>query len=69
MDGLLGALGGSIVEAIATILIGMFLLGIPLALFEGLFGRGASRGKDGLYREDLSAQELYERRLRNSRRR
>lgn len=67
MSDLLASFGGAVISLVGVGFAAMLGLGLPLALFEGLFGRG-TRGKGGgLYRSDRSAQELYERRLRDSR--
>ena len=65
----LAALVSALFEAVVMVMAGLLLLGLPLALFEGLFGQGRPRGRGGIYPDDRSAQELYERRLRDSRRR
>lgn len=69
MADLCQSVGAAIFGTVAGGLGLLFLLGIPLALFEGLFGRGALPRRGGLYRDDRSAQELCERRLRDSHRR
>ncbi|WP_340318225.1 hypothetical protein [Rhizorhabdus argentea] len=66
---LLTAIAASLVSAAALLWAALAVMGIPLALFERLFGRRPQRRRDGVYSADRAAQELYERQLRDSRRR
>ncbi|KKC24259.1 hypothetical protein [Sphingomonas sp. SRS2] len=65
---LLVAGAASLVSAAVLLLGALVVIGIPLALFEGLFGRRPPSRHGGKTSADRAAQELYERRLRDSRR-
>lgn len=69
MAALLAQTAGALAGVVAMIFVALFVLGLPLALFEALFGPIGRGGRDGPYRSDRAAQELYERRLRDSNRR
>lgn len=63
---LAGQLLGAAVVGVAVLAV----LGLPIALWEWLFGPiGAGRHRSGVYGADRTAQELYERRLRDGHRR
>lgn len=68
MTDLLSSFAGALGSALLLIVGGLVLLGIPLALFEGLFGRSPPPGR-GSRPTDRAGHELYERRLRDSHRR
>lgn len=68
MLNLLIAGAASLVSAAALLLVALVVIGIPLALFEALFGRRPPGRRGGNISADRAAQELYERRLRDGRR-
>lgn len=65
---LLIAGAASLVSAAVLLLVALCVIAIPLALFEALFGRRRPGRRGGNISADRAAQELYERRLRDSRR-